>query len=266
MTDAATVAAAKPHGFNPGTGGTGYTYDKNGNLIKDTYKGISGITYNYLNLPVKISFGSSKSITFTYDATGRKLKKVTAGGAGAENYTQYYADGLEYQGTTLEAIYHCVLWGGGPTNKLRLTPKSGGGWQYEYSVRDHKACLGGGAPKLSSRLTFADKNGDNKISVTNSASTNEVLQENHYTPFALELGYAWMNDAALADSKYRFGGIERAEDFGAKLGEVRHQPPDPDRAGYAGAGRGRTVPGGDAARPGTGQAGQPPDHPAACWP
>ena len=208
VSDAASVAVAKPFGFNPGAGGTGYTYDVNGNLTKDTYKGITAITYNYLNLPSRISFGSSKSITFTYDATGRKLKKVTAGGAGAENYTQYYADGLEYRSTTLEAIYH---------EEGRLTPKSGGGWQYEYSIRDH---LG------NTRVTFADKDGDNTISVTNSASTNEVLQENHYTPFGLELGYAWMNDAA-ADSKYRFNGIERAEDFGLKLDMADFRSYDP---------------------------------------
>ena len=128
VTEAASTAAAKPFGFNPGAGGTGYGYDKNGNLTKDTYKGITSITYNYLNLPSKISFGSSKSITITYDATGRKLKKVTAGGAGAENYTQHYADGLEYRGTTLEAIYH---------EEGRLTPKSGGGVQYLVeTVRD----------------------------------------------------------------------------------------------------------------------------------
>ena len=209
VTEAATTSAAKPFGFNPGAGGTGYGYDKNGNLIKDTYKGITAITYNYLNLPVKISFGSSKSITFTYDAMGRKLKKVTAGGSSAENYTQYYADGLEYRSTTLEAIYH---------EEGRLTPKTSTTWQYEYSIRDH---LG------NTRLTFADKNSDNKISVTNSASTNEVLQENHYTPFGLELGYAWMNDAALADSKYRFNGIERAEDFGAKLDMADFRSYDP---------------------------------------
>ena len=208
VTEAASTAAAKPFGFNPGAVGTGYTYDANGNLIKDTYKGITAITYNYLNLPGKISFSSSKSITFTYDATGRKLKKVTAGGSSAENYTQYYADGLEYRSTTLEAIYH---------EEGRLTPKTSTTWQYEYSIRDH---LG------NTRLTFADKNGDNKISVTTVASTNEVLQENHYTPFGLELGYAWMNDAA-ADSKYRFNGIERNEDFGVKLDMADFRSYDP---------------------------------------
>ena len=208
VTDAATVAAAKPLGFNPGAGGTGYGYDKNGNLVSDTYKGITAITYNYLNLPGKISFGSSKSITFTYDATGRKLKKVTAGGAGAENYTQHYADGLEYRGTTLEAIYH---------EEGRLTPKTSTTWQYEYSIRDH---LG------NTRVTFADKDGDGKINVTNT-SANEVLQENHYTPFGLELGYAWMNDAALVDSKYRFGGKEFNADFGLKLNDYGARWYDP---------------------------------------
>ena len=206
VSDAAPTAG-KNFGFKSGSG-AGYTYDANGNLKTDSYKGITAITYNYLNLPSKISFGSSKSITITYDATGRKLKKVTGGGAGAENYTQYYADGLEYMGTTLEAIYH---------EEGRVTPKTGSTWQYEYSIRDH---LG------NTRLTFADKDGDKKISLTNVASTNEVLQENHYTPFGLELGYAWVNDAGV-DTRYRFGGKEFNEDFGLRLNDHGARMYDP---------------------------------------
>ncbi|CAH1000906.1 hypothetical protein LEM8419_01944 [Neolewinella maritima] len=47
--------ASKSLGFSAGAGGTGYEYDANGNLKKDTYKGITAIAYNYLNLPDKIS-------------------------------------------------------------------------------------------------------------------------------------------------------------------------------------------------------------------
>ena len=206
VTDAAPVTAAKALGFKAGSG-AGYTYDANGNLKTDSYKGLTATDYNLLNLPSKFTLGS-KTVTITYDATGRKLKKVTAGGTTAENYTQWYADGLEYRSTTLEAIYH---------EEGRVTPK-GSGWQYEYSIKDH---LG------NTRLTFADKNGDGKIAITASASTNEVLQENHYYPFGLQQSYAWMNDGALADTKYQFNGIERGGDFGLGLDLADFRSYDP---------------------------------------
>lgn len=45
-------ATNNPRGFKPGTG-AGYTYDANGNLVADTYKGITNILYNDLNLHTK---------------------------------------------------------------------------------------------------------------------------------------------------------------------------------------------------------------------
>jgi len=44
-------ASQRMHGFNPDSGGTGYTYGANGNLKTDSYKGIPNIAYNHLNLP-----------------------------------------------------------------------------------------------------------------------------------------------------------------------------------------------------------------------
>lgn len=65
-----------------------YTYDANGNLVKDLNKdlqtsgGAEGIQYNHLNLPTTITVkkdGTSNkgTISYTYDANGNKLKKVT---------------------------------------------------------------------------------------------------------------------------------------------------------------------------------------------
>ena len=102
VTDAAPVTAAKALGFKAGSG-AGYTYDANGNLKTDSYKGLTATDYNFLNLLSKLTLGS-KTVTITYDATGRKLK-VTAGGTTA------------------------FCGAGAPTNKLRVTPK-GSGWPY----------------------------------------------------------------------------------------------------------------------------------------
>jgi len=64
--------------YDPATkGATDYSYDVNGNLILDNNKKISGITYNYLNLPSVITVTGKGTITYTYDASGNKLQKLT---------------------------------------------------------------------------------------------------------------------------------------------------------------------------------------------
>jgi len=67
-----------------------YGYDPNGNLISDVNKGITSITYNMLNLPwiINTTIGT---ITYTYDAAGNKLKKVTQ-----ENGVNYIYSGNTY--------------------------------------------------------------------------------------------------------------------------------------------------------------------------
>ncbi|MBC7508703.1 MAG: hypothetical protein H7320_08145 [Ferruginibacter sp.] len=62
-----------------------YTYDVNGNLNYDDNKAISSITYNYLNLPSLITITGKGTISYTYDATGNKLRKTTTENANATN-------------------------------------------------------------------------------------------------------------------------------------------------------------------------------------
>ena len=45
-----------------------YTYDANGNMTKDENKAITAITYNHLNMPVKITFSSGYTMHYLYDA------------------------------------------------------------------------------------------------------------------------------------------------------------------------------------------------------
>lgn len=85
-----------------------YSYDNNGNLTQDLNKGIQSITYNYMNLPELITFlpaenapiGSSRTIQFTYDASGKKLKKVIFEIAGLntdKTTTTTYVGAFEYE-------------------------------------------------------------------------------------------------------------------------------------------------------------------------
>ena len=53
-----------------------YTYDYNGNLTKDSNKGIANISWNLLNLPNVVTFADGSTVTYTYAADGTKLRTV----------------------------------------------------------------------------------------------------------------------------------------------------------------------------------------------
>ncbi|MBK8110456.1 MAG: hypothetical protein IPK46_09070 [Saprospiraceae bacterium] len=191
ITESAS-ATYKNFGFNPGAGGVGYTYDVNGNLKSDSYKGITNITYNFLNLPSKIEWSTTKSIEFVYTAAGEKLAK-TVKTETTTNYIQHYAQGIEYNSASgtnrrVEAIYH----GEGRffnTNTGTTTPT----YRTEFSIKDH---LG------NARVTFTDLNANGKIDVTNNATTNEIIQENHYYAFGMAHEGPWlMNDRPITHQR-----------------------------------------------------------------
>jgi RHS repeat-associated protein len=85
---------------------TDYSYDVNGNLNLDNNKAISSITYNHLNLPSVITVAGSGTITYVYDASGNKLKKITDETASSANSnittttTTLYLGGTIYETKT----------------------------------------------------------------------------------------------------------------------------------------------------------------------
>ena len=96
----------------------------------------------------------------------------------------------------MEAIYH---------PEGRITP-DGAAFRYEYNIKDH---LG------NTRLTFADINNNGAVDITGVATTTEILTENHYYPFGMNMGYDWMNNTAISpDTKYQYNGKEYNDDFG----------------------------------------------------
>jgi RHS repeat-associated protein len=112
-----------------------YTYDSNGNVGND---GINAITYNLLNLPQTVTVSSpAASITYTYDAAGDKLRKVSS-----TSGTTDYISGIQYKtnSTVIDFIQ---------TEEGRAI-NTGSSWNYEYTLTDH---LG------NNRVTFDQTNG-----------------------------------------------------------------------------------------------------------
>jgi RHS repeat-associated protein len=107
VSDVGIVAAqnGKLGDFKDGgnTSNDDYEYDVNGNLNLDNNKAISNITYNHLNLPQVITITGKGNITYTYDAAGNKLKKVTQEDPTAANNntstitTTNYINGYVYE-------------------------------------------------------------------------------------------------------------------------------------------------------------------------
>ncbi|AWX45121.1 hypothetical protein HME9304_02131 [Flagellimonas maritima] len=155
-------------GFNDGTDiATEYVYDQNGNMTIDLNKGIRGATttdpgivYNHLDLPESISVngnGNNGTISYIYDATGRKLKKIVSTG----NTTEY-AGNYVYENGQLQFFGHPEGY---------VVPDGQGGYDYVYQYRDHLGNI---------RLSYQDINEDGSV------DSSEILQERNYYPFGLE--------------------------------------------------------------------------------
>jgi RHS repeat-associated protein len=100
----ATLSNGKLGDFKDGTNtNDDYFYDTNGNLNIDNNKNIGNITYNYLNLPSVITIPNKGNITYTYDAGGNKLRKITLENQVTGNVntiittTTNYVNGLVYE-------------------------------------------------------------------------------------------------------------------------------------------------------------------------
>jgi RHS repeat-associated protein len=117
-----------------------YDYDVNGNLNFDNNKAVSSITYNHLNLPSIITTAKG-TITYTYDAAGNKIQKVTVDNSvtPVKTTTTLYLGTAVYENDVLQFIGHeegrirhkpVIL----STTGTVLVPSS---LQYDYMLKDH---------------------------------------------------------------------------------------------------------------------------------
>ena len=123
-----------------------YTYDANGNLTKDLNKGISGITYNFLNLPNAVTFSDGSTITYTYGADGTKLRTVHK--IGSTTTTTDYCGNVIYE----NGVQKLLL-----TEEGYVTLSDS---KYHYYLKDHQ--------------------GNNRVVISQSGTVEET---NHYYPF-----------------------------------------------------------------------------------
>ena len=123
-----------------------YTYDANGNLTKDLNKGISGITYNFLNLPNVVTFSDGSTITYTYGADGTKLRTVHK--IGSTTTTTDYCGNVIYE----NGVQKLLL-----TEEGYITLSDS---KYHYYLKDHQ--------------------GNNRVVISQSGTVEET---SHYYPF-----------------------------------------------------------------------------------
>lgn len=143
--------------FKDGTNGTttDYSYDNNGNLTLDNNKAISSITYNHLNLPSLITITGKGTITYTYDAGGNKLKKVTVENPTSANGNKTittitnYIGGFVYESKTFAPAYNPTTdytdrlqFFGHEEGRVRALYTNGtsniiNGFTYDYMIKDH---------------------------------------------------------------------------------------------------------------------------------
>ncbi|AXY78527.1 hypothetical protein D3H65_05345 [Paraflavitalea soli] len=124
-----------------------YSYDGNGNMVKDlnkdivTFAGGNGVDYNYLNLPAKVTLkkdGSNNKgyVEYVYDAGGRKLKK-TVYEPGVDTIVTLYLGGAVYQNDTLQFFAHeegRIRFAGVDSGVCTPQPKR---LLFDYSLKDH---------------------------------------------------------------------------------------------------------------------------------
>ena len=194
-----------------------YTYDFNGNMKSDTNKGVEDITYNHLNLPIKINFGAKGNIYYLYNAIGGKVKKVVEDNVAHITTTTDYLSGFQYLNTTLQFFPHAegyvhytkpLAAQGGENSAL-------GSFNYVFNYTDHLGNV---------RLSYAkDPLVGNRI---------KILEENHYYAFGLKhknynvekLNFEEFPDTGVeivpapavanASYNYKYNGKELQEELG----------------------------------------------------
>jgi RHS repeat-associated protein len=183
---------------------TDYTYDANGNMVTDTNKGITAITYNHLNLPTKITLPTG-NISYIYNAVGQKVQKkvnILLPTPATTTITDYLG-GFQYIGGVLQFF---------PTAEGYAEP-SGTTYKYVFQYKDHLGNI---------RLSYQDKGNDGL------ADKTDIVEENNYYPFGMkQKGYNYVASSSNVALKYKYNGKELQDELGLNVYDYGARNYDP---------------------------------------
>jgi RHS repeat-associated protein len=193
-------------GFKDGsTWGDDYSYDVNGNMITDKNKNITAIVYNHLNLPTKITFGSTGSITYIYNANGQKVEKyLHTSSQGYIPVISYYCGAFQYIFRENYADY---------VTKLQFITTSEGYVKHTAGVYSYV-------------FNYTDHLGNVRLSYGLNANVLTIFEESNYYPFGLKhKGYNSNN--LQANYKYKYNGKEFQDELGLNMYDYGARNYDP---------------------------------------
>ena len=148
-------------------------------MTSDHNKGIKKITYNHLNQPAEVDFGTKKTV-YTYTATGGMLKTAIYENGNLKSTTEY-CGAFVYENDTLAYINI-------PGGRIIASTN-----EYQYNLTDHLGNV---------RVTFKDSSG-----------TAVIIQEDHYYPFGMRMSGAHYSNTELLN-KFLYNGKELQEQTG----------------------------------------------------
>jgi RHS repeat-associated protein len=182
-----------------------YTYDANGNMLKDLNKGIGstttdGIIYNHLNLPTKITFATGTTtgnIVYLYNAAGQKVQKtVNQLTPTASSTITDYLGGFQYSGTGSFRLLKFF-----PTAEGYAEP-NGSSYKYVFQYKDHLGNV---------RLSYSNTG-------TPATPTLQIVEESNYYPFGLkQAGYNAVVNSTNVALKYKYNGKELQDELGLNM-------------------------------------------------
>jgi RHS repeat-associated protein len=177
--------------------GDDYTYDANGNLITDKNKNITAIVYNHLNLPTKITFGTTGTIEYIYNAVGQKLEKIVTDATTVTSTN--YLGGFQYTKLNL-GTWALQFFPTAEGYVKNTVVNSANNYSYVFNYTDHLGNV---------RLSYSDADKDGSI------ATTEIVEESHYYPFGLKhVGYV---TSLGTDYKYKYNGKELQDELGLNM-------------------------------------------------
>ncbi|MEF9477674.1 hypothetical protein OWR28_08055 [Chryseobacterium sp. 1B4] len=180
-------------GYPLGTGqGQTIGYDGNGNMTSHLDKGFTAISYNFLNLPSKITHtNTANSLQYVYAANGSKVQMIQ----GTE--TTYYLGNFQY-----------TLAGTAVSSQILANEEGYYDFvnsRYVYQYKDHL--------------------GNIRISYTrNTGGGTTILEENNYYAFGLKHGGYNTGDTTNNKFKYLYNGKELQSNGNLDYGWRQYMP------------------------------------------